>query len=157
MSFSSSAGTSIDILMAEALADELDYVERVDRLATIAESRRNASLREIDRRRPLLAELLRRSVHRLIPTSSNFFVSDDRQRRQCGVTSELKVKANRANSRASTGRRTQSGRVRAARNALRHGLSLPVCSDPVLSEQVDALAREIAGSDANAEIQIARA
>ncbi len=69
------------------------------------------------------------------------------------MTSELKVKANRANSRASTGPRTQSGRVRAARNALRHGLSLPVCSDPVLSEQVDALAREIAGSDANAEIQ----
>ena len=61
----SSAGTSIDILMAEALADELDYVERVDRLATIAESRRNASLREIDRRRPLLAESLRRSVQQI--------------------------------------------------------------------------------------------
>jgi hypothetical protein len=32
-------------------------------------------------------------------------------------------------------------------------LSLPVCSDPAFSEEVEALAREIAGSDANAEIQ----
>ena len=69
------------------------------------------------------------------------------------MTSELKVKANRENSRASTGPRTRYGRARAARNALRHGLSLPVGSDPVLSEQVEALAREIAGADANAEIQ----
>jgi hypothetical protein len=69
------------------------------------------------------------------------------------VTSELKIKANRENSRASTGPRTRYGRARAARNALRHGLSLPVCSDPVLSEQMEALAREIAGADANAEIQ----
>jgi hypothetical protein len=69
------------------------------------------------------------------------------------LTSELKIKANRANARASTGPRTRYGRARAARNALRHGLSLPVCSDPVLAEQVEALAREIAGGDANAEIQ----
>ena len=69
------------------------------------------------------------------------------------MTSELKTKTNRANSRASTGPRTSSGRARAARNALRHGLSLPVCSDPVWSEQVDALAREIAGGDASPEIQ----
>ncbi len=67
------------------------------------------------------------------------------------MTSELKSKANRANSRASTGPRTRYGRARAARNALRHGLSVPVCSDPVFSDQVEALAREIAGADANAE------
>jgi hypothetical protein len=35
----------------------------------------------------------------------------------------------------------------------RHGLSLPVCSDPALCEEVEALAREIAGTEANAEIQ----
>jgi hypothetical protein len=69
------------------------------------------------------------------------------------LTSELKIKTNRANSRVSTGPRTRYGRARAARNALRHGLSLPVCSDPVLAEEVDALAREIAGRDANAERQ----
>ena len=69
------------------------------------------------------------------------------------MTSERKTKANRANSRASTGPRTRYGRGRAARNALRHGLSLPVWSDPVLAEEVEALAREIAGGDANAELQ----
>ena len=50
-------------------------------------------------------------------------------------------------------RKPPHGRARTARNALRHGLSLPVCSDPALSEEVEALAREIAGPDANAEIQ----
>src|SRR5262245_10871286 len=68
-----------------------------------------------------------------------------------GLTSERKIEANRANARGSTGPKTGAGRARATRNALRHGLSLPVCSDPALSEEVEALAREIAGADANAE------
>jgi F0F1-type ATP synthase membrane subunit b/b' len=58
----SNAGMSIDTLMANALAEKLNDVERIDHLATIAESRRNASLREIDRRRAALGETLRRSV-----------------------------------------------------------------------------------------------
>jgi hypothetical protein len=45
------------------------------------------------------------------------------------------------------------GRIRSARNALRHALSLPIYSNPALSEEVEALAREIAGLDATAEIQ----
>jgi hypothetical protein len=69
------------------------------------------------------------------------------------VTSERKIRANRANARASTGPKTAQGRSHAARNALRHALSLPVHSDPVLSEEVETLAREIIGTDANAEIQ----
>jgi len=69
------------------------------------------------------------------------------------LTSDRKIKANRANARASTGPQTARGRARAARNALRHGLSLPVCSEPALSEEVEALAREIAGPDANARVQ----
>ena len=56
------AGRTMDDLMAEALAKELDNIERIDRLTTIAETRRNASLREIDRRRAVLGEALRRSV-----------------------------------------------------------------------------------------------
>ena len=59
------AGKSIDDLMAEALASNLDKVERIDHLTTIAEGRRNASLREIDRRRPVFAETLRRSVQQI--------------------------------------------------------------------------------------------
>jgi len=69
------------------------------------------------------------------------------------VTSEPKIRANRANTRASTGPKTAQGRSHTARNALRHALSLPVYSDPVFSEEVEALTREIIGMDANAEIQ----
>ena len=69
------------------------------------------------------------------------------------MTSDHKIKANRANAQASTGPKTADGRARAARNALRHALSLPVCSNPALSEEVETLAREIAGPGANAETQ----
>jgi len=69
------------------------------------------------------------------------------------ATSERKIRANRANARASTGPKTAQGRTRSARNALRHALSLPVYSDKALSEEVEALAREIARTDASAEMQ----
>ena len=69
------------------------------------------------------------------------------------MTSDRKIKANRANARASTGPQTTRGRARAARNALRHALSPPVCSIPALSDEVETLAREIAGPGANAETQ----
>ena len=59
------------------------------------------------------------------------------------MTSDHKIKANRANAQASTGPKTADGRARVARNALRHALSLPVCSNPALSEEVETLAREI--------------
>jgi hypothetical protein len=64
------------------------------------------------------------------------------------VTSDNKVMANRANARTSTGPKTMQGRTRSARNALRHALSLPVYSNLVLCEEVDALAREIAAAGA---------
>jgi hypothetical protein len=69
------------------------------------------------------------------------------------VTSERKIRANRANALTSTGPKTAQGRSHAARNALRHALSLPVYSDPALSEEVEALAREIIGTDSNPEMQ----
>jgi hypothetical protein len=55
------SGKSMDDFMAEALAQKLDDIERIDRLTSIAESRRNASLHEIERRRAVLGETLRRS------------------------------------------------------------------------------------------------
>ena len=69
------------------------------------------------------------------------------------MTSERKIRANRANARASTGPKTAQGRSHTARNALRHALSLPVYSDPVFSEKVEALTREIIGTDAGPEKQ----
>ena len=59
------AGKSMDAFMADALAEKLDFVERIDRLATSAESRRDASLHEIDRRRALFGERLRRTVQQV--------------------------------------------------------------------------------------------
>jgi hypothetical protein len=67
---------------------------------------------------------------------------------------DRKIKGNRANARASTGPKTARGRARSARNAFRHGLSLPVESDQLLRERVQALTRQIAGSDTSLHTQI---
>ena len=78
------------------------------------------------------------------------FLSTSKERR---VTSERKIRANRANARASTGPKTTQGRSHAARNALRHALSLPVSFDPALSAEVEKLTRKIIGTNADAEMQ----
>ena len=70
------------------------------------------------------------------------------------MTSPRKIRTNRANARASTGPRTARGRNRSARNARRHGLSLPVLADPVLSQDVAELTREIAGSDPSCDYEL---
>jgi hypothetical protein len=59
------AGVSMDSFMAKVLRDKIDDIERIDRLTAIAETRRNAALREIDRRRAVLGQTLRRSVHEI--------------------------------------------------------------------------------------------
>ena len=69
------------------------------------------------------------------------------------MTSSGNRAANRANALASTGPRTVGGRARAAQNARRHGLSVPALSDPLLSKAIDALATELAGEPANADIR----
>jgi polyhydroxyalkanoate synthesis regulator phasin len=56
------AGSSIEALMVRTLPAELDNIERIDRLTSIAETPRNAMLREIDRRRGSFGEALRRQV-----------------------------------------------------------------------------------------------
>jgi hypothetical protein len=70
------------------------------------------------------------------------------------LTSERKIAANRANARASTGPKTRRGRSRSAKNAFRHGLSLPVESDQALFEEVEALAGQISGPHAGSHIQM---
>ena len=67
------------------------------------------------------------------------------------MTSDRQRRANQANAKASTGPKTRAGKERAAQNALRHGLSIPVFSDPALSPYAEAIARRIAGPDAKAE------
>jgi hypothetical protein len=57
-----SSGRTMHDLVIKALPVKIDDIERIDRLITIAETRRNTSLREIDRRRALLGEALRRNL-----------------------------------------------------------------------------------------------
>ena len=58
-----SADLTMDAVMAETLALELDRVERIDRMIMSAEARRNAVLREVDRHRASVAQALRRAVN----------------------------------------------------------------------------------------------
>ena len=67
------------------------------------------------------------------------------------MTGARKIEANRRNARASTGPRTGAGKARAAQNARRHGLNLPARYDPTRAAEIVALARAIAGADAEAE------
>jgi hypothetical protein len=59
------AGASMDSFMADALTEQLEYIERIDRLATIAEDRRNGMLAQIERRRAVFGATLRRSVQEI--------------------------------------------------------------------------------------------
>jgi hypothetical protein len=67
------------------------------------------------------------------------------------MTSARKIEANRRNALRSTGPRTAAGKTRAAQNARRHGLNLPAGGDPAWSDEIKALARSIAGEDAQPE------
>jgi len=58
-----SADLTMEAVMAKTLANELDKVERIDRMIVSAEARRNAVLREVDRHRASVALTLRRAVN----------------------------------------------------------------------------------------------
>src|SRR5690242_17523524 len=63
-----------------------------------------------------------------------------------------RLAANRANARASTGPRTAAGKARAAQNARRHGLRVPIGIETAFTPQIKALARFLAGEGAGPEL-----
>jgi hypothetical protein len=67
------------------------------------------------------------------------------------LTTDRQRLANRANAKASAGPKTSAGKLRSAQNALRHGLNVPIWSDAALAPQAEAIARKIAGPNADAE------
>jgi hypothetical protein len=56
------AGLTMDDVMAQAFAQEIDAFERFDRMLASAEARRNNALREIDRHRSALGAAVRQVV-----------------------------------------------------------------------------------------------
>jgi hypothetical protein len=68
------------------------------------------------------------------------------------VTSARKIRANRANARASSGPKTAAGKAQSAQNAFRHGFNVPVWRDPDLASDVEALAQRIVGEGADANV-----
>ena len=56
------AGLTMDDVMAEAFAKEIDSFERFDRMLASAEARRNNALREIDRHRAALGAAVRQAI-----------------------------------------------------------------------------------------------
>jgi hypothetical protein len=61
----SMADKTFDAILAHAFTHTLDQIERLDRLMTIAEARRNAVLRELERHRASFTERLRENIHQL--------------------------------------------------------------------------------------------
>ena len=55
-----STGVTMEMVRSRTLSANIDVVERIDRMAMNAETRRNAALREIERHRSGIAEALRR-------------------------------------------------------------------------------------------------
>jgi hypothetical protein len=64
------------------------------------------------------------------------------------MASEAQIAANRRNAQNSTGPRSASGKTRASRSVLRHGLSQPM-SGLAFTREVEALARQIARDPAD--------
>ncbi len=61
-----------------------------------------------------------------------------------------RLTANRRNALKSTGPKSSSGKQTAARNARKHGLTVPVWTDPGLFARIEALSHRIAGEGAEA-------
>jgi hypothetical protein len=100
-------------------------IDDIERMITNIEAQRNSALRELDRHGETLAQRLRQSIQQVEDT-------------------EFKVIQPPA---------IGHGKARVAQNARRQWLRVPVLSDPKLSAEVEALAREIAGEKPSPELQ----
>jgi hypothetical protein len=61
------------------------------------------------------------------------------------MTSDRKIASNRSNAKKSTGPRSKAGQRRSRLNALRHGLAVAIGSQPSYNEDIENLAKALAG------------
>src|SRR3712207_1945510 len=73
------------------------------------------------------------------------------------MSSPEKIRANRANAQRSTGPRTAKGRLQASLNALKHGLAVPSVAHPAFQQDIDHLARVLAGEAQHDPVVMVRA
>ena len=64
------------------------------------------------------------------------------------MASEKQIQANRKNAKNSTGPKTAAGRARSRRNALRHGLSLPLTLDTEMAAKADLIRQSLVAEQA---------
>lgn len=69
------------------------------------------------------------------------------------MTSERKVVSNRKNAQKGTGPRSELGRQRSRRNAMRHGLAIAIGSDPSFSNDIENLTTALASGRAGQVVQ----
>ena len=72
------------------------------------------------------------------------------------MASEKQLRANRENAMRSTGPKTAAGCLKSSRNALRHGLSLPLTADPAATMKAGQIAQLLAPEAAN-DLQVVAA
>jgi hypothetical protein len=60
-----SAGLSTDSILAQTFSVKLDDIERIEHMAALADARRNATLREIERHRQTLGQRLRQAAQQI--------------------------------------------------------------------------------------------
>jgi hypothetical protein len=73
------------------------------------------------------------------------------------MATDKQIAANRRNGSLGRGPKTSAGKARSSRNALKHGLSIPVNRDKILRRKIAVLARILAQSEAGNVFGQARA
>lgn len=92
-----SAGLTMDNVIAQTTASELDKIERFNRLVASAEWRRNAALREIDRHQTSFVQKLRSEIDKIEDAEFTIDASTDpAQQNAVGATKAITVKKDAA-------------------------------------------------------------